>query len=94
MTRRTAQARYISHEEAGCIAFDAALDACLGGSDPEDLLRAAYMLVGSAAELDPERAFIIAELTGTCCETLQGYDDAGRAVRRWFALAEEGGARH
>ena len=52
------------------------------------------MLVGSAAELDPERAFIIAELTGTCCETLQDYDDAARAIKRWFALMAEPGARH
>jgi hypothetical protein len=94
MTRRTAQARYISREEAGCIAFDAALDEYLEGGDPEDLLRATYMLAGSAAELDPERAFIIGEVTGVCCETLQDYDDAGRAVRRWFALMEEDGARH
>jgi hypothetical protein len=40
------------------------------------------------------RAFIIAEVTGTCCETLQDYDDAGRAMRRWFALTVEPGARH
>jgi hypothetical protein len=94
MTRRTAQARYISREVGGCIAFDAALDEYLEGGDPKDLLCAACMLVGSAAELDPERAFTIAELTGTCCETLHVYDDAGCAVRRWFALTMEPGARH
>ena len=93
MSRRT-HASYMSCEEADCIAFDLALDAYLDGGDPEDLLGAAYMLVGSAAGLDPERAFIIAELTGTCCETLQDYDDAARAIKRWFALMAEPGARH
>lgn len=94
MTRRTVQARYISREVAGCIAFDAALDEYLEGGDPKDLLCTACMLVGSAAELEPERAFTIADLTGTCSEALQVYHDAGRAVRRWFALTMEPGARH
>jgi hypothetical protein len=94
MARRTARARYISREEADCIAFDVAVDEYLEGGDPENLLCAACLLVGSAVELDPERAFIVAELTGTCCETLQDYDDAGRAVRRWFATMMEPGARH
>jgi hypothetical protein len=66
----------------------------LNGGAAEDLLRAARMLVGSSAQLNPERAFIIAELTGTCCEMPQDYDDAGRAVWRWFALMAEPGARH
>jgi hypothetical protein len=84
----------MSCEEADCIAFDGALDEYLDGGDPEGLLGAACMLVGSAAELDAERAFIIAELTGTCCETLQDYDDAARAIKHWFALMAEPGARH
>ena len=94
MTRRTVHASYLSCEQADGIAFDVALDEYLGGGDPEALLGAACMLVGSAAELDPERAFIVAELTGTCCETLQDYDDAARAIKRWFALMAEPGARH
>jgi hypothetical protein len=94
MTRRTAQARHVSREEAGCMDFDAALEAYLEGEDAENLLRATSMVVGSSIELDPERAFIVAELTGTCLEVLQDYDDAGRAVRRWFAQMQEPGARH
>jgi hypothetical protein len=93
MTSRIAHARYVSREEAGCIGFDAALDAYLEGGGAEDLLRAAQMVAGSAIELDQERAFIIVELTGAICE-LADYDDAGRAVRRWFALMGEPGARH
>jgi hypothetical protein len=94
MSKHATQVRYLSREEADCIAFDVALDEYLDGGDPEDLLCAACKLVGSAAELDPERAFIVAELTGTCCETLQDYDDAARAIRRWFATTAEPGARH
>jgi hypothetical protein len=43
--------------------------------------------------IGPQHAKAIAELTGTDCE-LVDYDDAGRAVRRWFALMDEDGARH
>jgi hypothetical protein len=93
MARSTARARHISREEAGCIDFDAALETYLCGGDPEDLLRAAVLVLGSAVPLAPERAEAVAELTGCACEILD-YDDAVRAVRRWFALIGEPGARH
>jgi hypothetical protein len=50
-------------------------------------------VLGCRIPLGPKHAKAIAELTGTDCE-LVDYDDAGRAVRRWFAMMEEGGARH
>jgi hypothetical protein len=93
MARSTARARHISREEAGCIDLDAALETYLDGGDAEELLRAAILVLGSAVPLAPERAEAIAELTGCACEVLD-YDDAGRAVRRWFALMAEPGTRH
>jgi hypothetical protein len=92
MTRRAVR-RIIDREISGALDFDAALQAYLDGGDPEDLLRAAGMVIGSTIPLDPEHAEAIAELTGTTCELLD-YDDAGRAVRRWFAQMAEPGARH
>jgi hypothetical protein len=70
-----------------------ALEAYLDGGNPVDLLRAAGLVLGSTIPLDGERAFIIAELTGTYCDLID-YDDAGKAVRRWFALMDEDGATH
>jgi hypothetical protein len=91
--RRRAARRIIDRETAGCIDFDAALEAYLNGGDPEELLRAAGMVIGSIIALDPEHALVLTELTGCTCE-LVDYDDAGRAVRRWFATMAEPGARH
>ena len=48
-------------------------------------------MAGSTIPLDPERAETIANLTGTTDE-LEDYDDAGRAIRHWFATTEEDGA--
>jgi hypothetical protein len=78
---------------AGAIDFDAALEAYTFGGDAEALLRAAGNVLGSSIPLDPEHAEAIAELTG-CTWMLEDYDDAGRAVRRWFALMGEPGPRH
>jgi hypothetical protein len=85
----------VDPEVAGCIDFDAALEAYIDGSDAEaeELLRAAGNVLGSTVALDSEHAEAIAELTGCTCD-LADYDDAGRAVRRWFALMAEPGARH
>jgi hypothetical protein len=70
-----------------------ALQDYLAGGAVEDLLRAASSVLVSTIPLDPEHAEAIAELTGCAC-MLEDYDDAGRAVRRWFAQMEEPGARH
>jgi hypothetical protein len=94
MARRTAISRHITREEEGCLDFDAELDAYLEGGDAGALLRAAYAVAGSAIQMDPKRAFVVAELTGACDELLVDYDDAGRAVRRWFATMWEPGVRH
>jgi hypothetical protein len=51
------------------------------------------MVAGSTIPLDPERAATIAKLTDTAHE-LVDYDDAGRAIRRWFAAMWEPGPRH
>jgi hypothetical protein len=85
--------RQIDRETSSAIDFDIALADYVAGGDPEELLRAAGMVIGSTLPLDPEHAEAIAELTG-CGHVLVDYDDAGRAVRRWFALMEEDGARH
>jgi hypothetical protein len=87
MTRRAAR-RMDDRETAGAIDFDAALGAYLYDGDPEDLLRAAGLVIGSTIPLDPEHAEAIAKLTGTTCE-LADYDDGGRAIRRWFAMMDE-----
>jgi hypothetical protein len=76
-----------------CIEFDAALAAYLDGADAEELLRAAALVMGSSVPLDEERAGVVALLTGCTC-VLEDYDDAAKAVRRWFALTGEPGARH
>jgi hypothetical protein len=68
--------------------FDVALKAYLDGGDPEELRRAAGLVIGSTVPLDPDHAEAIAKLTGTTCE-LADYDDASRAIRRWFAMMDE-----
>jgi hypothetical protein len=50
-------------------------------------------VLGSDIPLDEDRAEAIGVLTG-CPYMLADYDDAGRAVRRWFATMAEPGARH
>lgn len=93
MNRRTAPRGIIDREVAGCIDFDCALADYVTGGDPEELLCAAALVLGCRIPLGPQHAEDIAELTGTDCE-LADYDDAGRAVRRWFATMAEPGARH
>jgi hypothetical protein len=83
----------ISHDEAACIDFDQALEAYLDGADPEELLRAAVVVLGSAVPVTPKRAEIIAAVTGCSCEIVD-YHDAGRAVRCWFDQMAEPGTRH
>jgi hypothetical protein len=93
MSRHAARARYLSREEAGCIGFDAALETYMETGDAEELLCASALVLGSSIPLDEERAEVIAALTGCSC-VLADYDDGARAVRRWFALMAERGARH
>jgi hypothetical protein len=95
MTRRFASRSTPDREKSGAMDFDAALEAYIEGGDTEaeELLRAAGNVLGSTIPLDPEHAEAIADLTGCRCE-LVDYDDAGRAVRRWFAQMAEPGARH
>jgi hypothetical protein len=64
MTSRTAHPWHITREEADCIEFDAEFDAYLKGGEVGALLRASYKVAGSAIEMDPKRAFTLAELTG------------------------------
>jgi hypothetical protein len=80
-------------ETQGAIDFDAALEgfAC-GYAHPEELLRTAGLVIDSTIPLDREHATAIARLTGAIVR-LATYDDAGRAVRRWFAAREEAGVR-
>ena len=65
MTRRARARSVDDRETAGAIDFDAALEAYLYDGDPEELLRAAGLVVGSTLPLEPERAEAIAKLTGT-----------------------------
>jgi len=93
MTRRTPARGIADREVAACIDFDCALQDYLERGEAEGLLCAAALVLGSRIPLGPQHAKAIAELTGCGC-TLQDYDDAGRAVRRWFAIMAESGARH
>ena len=93
MTRRSAARGIADHEVAGCIDFDCALQDYLERGEAEELLSAAALVLGCRIPLGPQHAKAIAELTGTDCD-LVDYDDAGRAVRRWFATMAEPGARH
>jgi hypothetical protein len=93
MTRRPSARHLIDREITACVDFDAALADFVASGDPEELLRTAGMVTGSRIPLDAEHALVVAELTGWTAELLD-YDDAGRAVRRWFALMDEDGARH
>ena len=87
------RAARLDRETSGATDFDAALEAYFETGDAEELLRAAALVLGSSIPLDEAHADTIAALTGTDCE-LVDYDDAGRAIRRWFALVAEPGARH
>jgi hypothetical protein len=93
MPRSAALARDLSREEARCLEFDAALADYIAGGDAEELLCAAILVVGNFGPIDPIRADAIAELTA-CSWEVTDYDDAGRAVWRWFAQMQEPGARH
>jgi hypothetical protein len=78
-------------ETQGAINFDAALEGYASSYDPpEVLLRAAGLVLGSTIPLDDEHARAIAQLTGAIVK-LATYDDAGRAVQRWFAAKAEVG---
>jgi hypothetical protein len=78
-------------ETQGAIDFDAALEGYASGyDDPEVLLRAAGLVIGCSIPLDPDHARAITELTGAIVK-LVTYDDAGRAVQRWFAAKAEAG---
>jgi hypothetical protein len=90
MTRR---AVCIDRDASGAIDFDADLEAYFEPGDAEELLRAAALVLGSTIPLDEAHADTIAALTSCTCD-LADYDDAGRAVRRWFATMAEPGARH
>src|SRR5262245_18674113 len=87
--RMTATHDPSERETQGAIDFDAALEgyAC-GWDDPEMLLRAAGLVLGSTIPVAPEHARAIAELTGAIVK-LATYNDAGRAIQRWFAAREE-----
>jgi hypothetical protein len=77
----------------GAIDFDAALEGYASRyMEPEDLLRAAGLVRGSSIPLDPDHASAVARLTGAIVK-LATYDDAGRAVQRWFAAQDEAGVR-
>jgi hypothetical protein len=52
------------------------------------LRRAAGLVLGSTIPLDEEHARAIARPTGAIVRR-KTYDDAGRAVERWFAAKQE-----
>ena len=85
---RSAQARIIDRAASGAITFDAAIETYMETGDAEDLLEAAAVVLGSDIPLDEEKAHMVALITGCPC-MLEDYDDAARAVRRWFAQMAE-----
>jgi hypothetical protein len=94
MSRRTATRRVIDGETSGAIDFDAALEAYLDGGDPERLLQAAGTVIDCDLPMTREHADIVCGLTGTFDILIETYGDAAHAIRRWFALMGEPGARH
>ena len=93
MTHRTPARGIANREVAACIDFDCALQDYLEKGEAEELLCAAALVIGTRIPLGPQHAKGIADLTGRGCK-LVDYDDAGRAVRGWFATMQEPGARH
>jgi hypothetical protein len=78
----------------GAIDFDAALTAYLDGGDPERLLQAAGRVIDCDLPIDHERADEVSLLTGNIDVEIETYSDAAHAIRRWFAVMGEPGARH
>jgi hypothetical protein len=95
MTRRTAQARYIDEREtSSAIDFDAALEAYLEGGNPERLLQAAGKVIDCNLPINPKHADTVSVLTDRLDIEIETYSDAAHAIRRWFAVMREPGARH
>jgi hypothetical protein len=93
MTRRST-ARRLDRETSGAIGFDTALVAYLEGGDPERLLQAAGVIIDCELPMTREYADIVCGLTGTFDILIETYGDAAHAIRRWFAVMGEPGARH
>jgi hypothetical protein len=93
MSRRAIRSP-IDRATSGAMDFDAALEAYLNGGDPEGLLRAAAMVIECNLPMHRELADIVCGLTGNFDILIETYSDAAYAIRRWFALMEEDGARH
>ena len=93
MTRRTA-ARRIDSDASVILGFDAALEAYLNGGDPERLLQAASVVIECNLPMGREQADTVCALTGNFDILIETYSDAAYAIRRWFALMDEDGARH
>jgi hypothetical protein len=93
MTRRPTTRR-LDRATSGAIDFDAALRAYLDGGDPERLLQAAGKVIDCNLPIDPEHADEISVLTDHVDVEIETYSDAAHAIRRWFAIMGEPGARH
>lgn len=93
MTRRSTTRR-LDRATSGAIDFDAALRAYLDGDDPERLLQAAGKVIDCGLPIAPEHADTISRLTDHLDIEIETYSDAAHAIRRWFALTREPGARH
>ena len=94
MSRRSAARRVPDRETSGAVDFDAALEGYIQGSNPEELLRGAGKVIDCNLLIDPKPADTISELTDNLNIEIQTYADAAHAIRRWFALTWEPGARH
>jgi hypothetical protein len=94
MTRRFASRRTHDRETPDAIDFDAALEAYRNGGNPDELLQAAGRAIDSNLPIAPELADTISRLTDHLDIEIETYGDAARAIRRWFALLGEPGARH
>jgi hypothetical protein len=95
MSRRASQqARYIDEREtSGATDFDAGLQAFLESGSPEELLRAAGLVINCTLPMDADHAEAVSRLTSAVF-AIESYSDAAHAIRRWFAAAREPGARH
>ena len=89
MTRRS-----IDRETSGATDFDSALEAYLNGGGYEELLQAAGKVIDCDLPIAPEHADTISKMTDHLDIEIETYGDAAHAIRRWFAMMGEPGARH
>jgi hypothetical protein len=81
----------VDPEAAGCIDFDAALEAYRDGDDPGALLRAAGKVIDCNLPIAPKHADTISSLADNLDIEIETYGDAAHAIRSWLLQMREAG---